>query len=502
MSAVEVKEKKKLGVTVDKRHIVSIGERLYAESVDLLRELVNNAFDADATEVRVEVSPTEIRVSDNGTGMDFAGLEQYFIIGSDEKVVHSRSPRFGRVRIGQFGIGKFASLSAASRFELVTRHKEFAARVIFDKKAWEEAKDEWHLPCEILTPDSRICDGTTVILSELSKSFLVEDVERKLVESVPLKAPDFAVYVNGRRLYPRSLVGRRIPLLEGTKYGPVTGEIVITPKSAADFKDLGIEVKVKGATVKRDLFGMETWGKAVARVKGEICADFLPITSDRSSFIVDSAEYQEFLKIMEKVIDIIGKTLGREADRSEQRRASRAVNEALQRVHRALARNPDLSPFGPIEYGEPEEPGEAGGGAVIAGQAKRKVGRTRETEVRPGESQAATEAKPKRKKRRHPLVKRVTPNAIVRRMRMGTESVSVCLDFFGPLGPECFSEGNVVYINRDHPLFQRESHKASAQTMHIARLVTQEISLMKETRSPRLAFSRQSQLLKDAFAEE
>jgi hypothetical protein len=38
--------------------------------------------------------------------------------------------------------------------------------------------------------------------------------------------------------------------------------------------------------------------------------------------------------------------------------------------------------------------------------------------------------------------------------------------------------------------------------MHIARLVTQEISLMKETRSPRLAFNRQSRLLKDAFAEE
>ena len=100
---------------------------------------------------------------------------------------------------------------------------------------------------------------------------------------------------------------------------------------------MGIEVKVKGATVKRDLFGVETWGKAVARVKGEICADFLPVTSDRSSFIVDSDEYQEFLKIMEKVVGIIGKALGKEADRSEQRRASRAVNEALQRVHKAPA---------------------------------------------------------------------------------------------------------------------------------------------------------------------
>ena len=257
---MEVKEKKKLEVTVDKRHIVSIGERLYAESVELLRELVNNAHDADATE-----------------------------------------------------------------------------------------------------------------------SFQVEDVERKLIESVPLKAPDFAVHVNGRRLYPRSLVGRRIPLLEGTKYGPVTGEI---------------------------------------------CADFLPVTSDRSSFIVDSGEYQEFLKIMDKVVGIVGKALGREADRSEQRKASRAVNEALQRVHRALARNPELSPFGPIEYGEPEEPGEAGGGAVIAGRGKGK-----------GEGPADSEVRP-------------------------------------------------------------------AQSKYIARLVTQEISLMKETRSPRLAFTRQSRLLKDAFSEE
>ncbi len=497
---MEIKEKTRLEVTVDKRHIVSIGERLYAESVDLLRELVNNAYDADATEVRVDVSPERIVVTDDGTGMDLAGLGQYFTIGSDEKIVHSRSPRFGRVRIGQFGIGKFASLAAASRFELVTRHKDFSARVVFDKKAWEKAKDEWHIPCEILSPDSRPGDGTTVVLSELTKSFLVEDVERKLLDSVPLKAPDFAVTLNGRRLYARSLVGRRIPILEGTKHGLVAGEIVITPKSAADFKDLGIDVKVKSVTVKKDLFGMETWGKAVARVKGEIHADFLPVTSDRSGFIIDSGEYQEFLKVMEKIVGVIGKALGKEADRSEQRRSSRAVNEALQRIHSALARNPDLSPFGPVSYGEP---GEAGGSAVTGAKKRKGKDAGLATEAQAGAAQGvAAPAKPKRKKRRHPLVKRVTPNAIVRRMRMGTESVSICLDFFGPRGPECFSEGNVVYINRDHPLFQRESRKATAQTMYVARLVTQEISLMKETRSPRVAFSRQSQLLKDAFADE
>lgn len=220
----------------------------------------------------------------------------------------------------------------------------------------------------------------------------------------------------------------------------------------ASLKDLGIDIKVKGATIKRDLFGMETWGKIVARIRGEIGVDFLPITSDRSNFVTDSDEYQEFLKIMKKIIDIIKKTLGKEADRREDQRASRAVKEALDRIHKSLAKNPELSPFGPIPYGDEES---VGSGAV-AESTKRKG--ENESELRP--IMEGVKKKPKIKKKRHPLVKRITPNAIVRRMRMGDSSVSVCLDFFGESGPECFSEGNIIYINRDHPLFQKRIPKS------------------------------------------
>jgi hypothetical protein len=38
--------------------------------------------------------------------------------------------------------------------------------------------------------------------------------------------------------------------------------------------------------------------------------------------------------------------------------------------------------------------------------------------------------------------------------------------------------------------------------MHIARLLSQEIALMKDPRNPRQAFERQSKLLRDAFIEE
>jgi hypothetical protein len=357
-----VKEKRELEVTVDKRHIVTIGERLYTESVELLRELVNNAYDADAERVDVEITPERISVSDDGAGMDLEGLKQYFNIGSEEKVIHARSPKYGRVRIGQFGIGKFASLAAASRFEVITQFKEFAARVVFDKDHWQASQDAWHLPLEILQPQPEHGNGTTVILSNLSKSFNPEEVEKKLMEGTPLKAPHFEVYINSRRLFPRSLSGRNIPILEACPFGHITGEIVIVPASMSSLQELGIDIKVKGVTVKKALFGMETWGKVIARIRGEINADFLPITSDRSNFVVDSPEYMAFVKVMAGIMPEVKKILGKEADQRQDRRAGRVVKEALQRIHRALARNPDLSPFGPIPYGD--EMG-AGTGAVF-----------------------------------------------------------------------------------------------------------------------------------------
>lgn len=123
-----------LPVTVDKSYLVTIGERLYAESIELIRELVNNTYDADATVVKVAVTPDSITVEDNGAGMDLEGLRQYFVIGSQEKIMRPKSPVFKRDRIGQFGIGKFATLSACNRFMVTTQKGDFAARVSFDKE--------------------------------------------------------------------------------------------------------------------------------------------------------------------------------------------------------------------------------------------------------------------------------------------------------------------------------------------------------------------------------
>ncbi len=492
-------------IRVDKSHLTTIGERLYAESIELVRELVNNAYDADATEVHVTIGDDEVRVADNGAGMDLEGLRDYFTIGTPDKRHHPRSPRLGRLRIGQFGIGKFATLSACERFTVFSQRDAFAAEVIFDKTEWECAGDRWDLPIRYLPPDPPRRDGTTVTLSRLRRRFDIAEVEHYLIESVPLRAPDFAVLLNGRRLVPMQWPGHRIPVLEGTPFGPIHGEIVIVPSHLASIPEMGVEIKVRQVTVRRDRFGMDAWGKEAARIKGEVHADFLPVTADRSGFVRDSDEYRAFSEAMKHVVEELQRVLNRLSDRKNRLRARRAIREAFKLVQRALARNPDLSPFGAIPMAT--ESASASGGAGVLPERHRPdirdggsvdIPTTNGAPEMPKERKAAAPQARKRK----PRLRRLTPDAVVQRVRLNETGVTCCLDHFGGEGAEAFHEGTAIYINRDHPLYVRNSRRRDTHTLHLARLLTQEISLMKDPRTPRQAFERQSKLLRDAFVDD
>ncbi|MBI2447706.1 MAG: ATP-binding protein [Candidatus Omnitrophica bacterium] len=485
-------------VTVDKSHLITIGERLYGESIELIRELVNNAYDADATEVRVNISEDEIVVEDNGSGMDMEGLEQYFNIGSPEKKINRKSPVFKRDRIGEFGIGKFATLSASSHFEVWTRKDDFCATVIFDKKEWEKEGDRWHLPIIIEKADDSKHNGSKVTLKGLRKKFDLKDVERRIVETVPIKDFNFSVYLNGQKISAKFIPGHRIPFLEGTEFGVVHGEIIVASISGADMREAGIECKVKKVTIKREFFGMEKWKGNVARITGEVHADFVPITSDRSDFIKDSLEYKAFRKIMGVIMERVEKTLEELSDSKESRKTKRALTEVLENVKRALVMNPDLCPETLMPIGE-----KSGKGNNLAYVPENVKGKKEDNEaVKAEESKTIGDVSPDKERKKSPQVRRLTNTAVIKKLDMGREGVTCVIDHMGPDGPECMTVGNIIYINRDHPLFDKESQNRNTYTLHISRLLTQEISMMKDPHNPRQAFERQSKLLKDALVSE
>ncbi|MFY9706013.1 MAG: hypothetical protein WAJ95_08855, partial [Desulfobacterales bacterium] len=196
------------------------------------------------------------------------------------------------------------------------------------------------------------------------------------------------------------------------------------------------------------------------------------------------------------------------ASKRENQKVSRALKEALQRVHQALSLNPELSPFGVVPIAEKGRPG-VGEAAVETGKVQKEpaaemIGEEEAEEVPDsGREDSSTEADAEKPlKERKPSMRIATPNAVVKKLKFGDTGVTCCLDHLGEDGPECLTEGTIIYINRDHPLYKREARKKEAHILNIARLITQEVSLMKDSANPREAFNRQSKLLRDAFREK
>ena len=96
----------------------------YRSTEQALKELVENAWDADAEVVKVTLPAPmtldPIVISDNGHGMTPEEIEaEYLNIARDRRSIKgARTPRMNRRVKGKLGIGKFAGLAAARRMLL------------------------------------------------------------------------------------------------------------------------------------------------------------------------------------------------------------------------------------------------------------------------------------------------------------------------------------------------------------------------------------------------
>jgi signal transduction histidine kinase len=97
------------------RHIFTIGRDLIQDPYAAVVEIVKNAFDADASEVRIdfryhrENEKFEVSIADDGHGMSRDDvLERWLVPSSDNKLVRKRSPN-GRTLQGKKGIGRYSA---------------------------------------------------------------------------------------------------------------------------------------------------------------------------------------------------------------------------------------------------------------------------------------------------------------------------------------------------------------------------------------------------------
>ena len=170
-------ESKELVMTFDPHTIEHLGIRMYSTLPPVLAELIANAYDADAKNVKIILidSPGErkIIIEDDGCGMSFKELNDKFLrIGRNRRYEEGqqKTPE-GRKIIGKKGLGKLSFFGIAQEIEVETSKNGFENSFVMD---WNDIKNsgesEYHP--KIINKDKKISSAkheTKIILKKLQK---------------------------------------------------------------------------------------------------------------------------------------------------------------------------------------------------------------------------------------------------------------------------------------------------------------------------------------------
>jgi hypothetical protein len=293
---------------VDPRLATLLGET-YRSTEQALKELVDNAWDADAECVWITLpdpmTTAPIVIKDDGTGMvEQEVRKEYLAVARDRRSRKGdRTLKKKRLVKGRKGIGKFAGLMAADVMRLETKARGVATIIIIQKSDIIVAKKDLEkidLPVET-SPYNSSEHGTTIILTHLNQnlSFPKPEVLRQLLMIEYGREIDFKVYVNNDPLDIEDISGKSFSEeVSLPDIGTVKLRFIIADDKKK-LKNTGIVVRVGGKTVgKPSYLGLDNSDdiprKLLQKVYGEIEADGLAddVTADWGAIIENSKAYQ------------------------------------------------------------------------------------------------------------------------------------------------------------------------------------------------------------------
>ncbi|HGM5876288.1 TPA: ATP-binding protein [Stenotrophomonas maltophilia] len=198
----------KLNFGVNSR-IATLLSNEYSSTERALIELIDNAWDADATRVLVELpeplSGDPIVVSDNGNGMTVDQIRTHYLqIAADRRRRSGDSSiRFNRKVKGSKGIGKFSGLMAAAEMQVDTAANGQRVRLSFTLEQLKDVEgiEELAIPYTVSAEDPH-AQGTTITLSQLRQGGSYPDpgeLRHLLVQSYG-RLQDMVIEINGKPL--------------------------------------------------------------------------------------------------------------------------------------------------------------------------------------------------------------------------------------------------------------------------------------------------------------
>ena len=369
-------------LTIDK-----LGVKLYDRVSAVVAELVANSYDADATEVAVDLPLATllsvqdpalpewtVAVSDNGHGLTPDEARAYYLrVGADRRKAGgagARSRRLNRPVMGRKGIGKLAPFGICKQIEVISSggdktsagHLTSHFLMDFDKIIGEDSDIPVQLDKGVLDGTYQPDSGTKVVLT----GFLpkrVPDAEvfmRQLERRFALAATDFDVTVRDSRRPtepPLPMQKFQIDVVDETRIDlstrpvaqedgtllPVSGWVAMATESYRNEEMAGVRIYARGkiGATTRDFEQRAGFtGEFATRsyMVGEVHADWLDddddddlVRTDRQSILWESDKGSALRTWGADIVREIGR-LGRQPRREKVKKRFREVADLERRA--------------------------------------------------------------------------------------------------------------------------------------------------------------------------
>ncbi|WP_339525617.1 TIGR02391 family protein [Pseudomonas sp. EA_35y_Pfl2_R111] len=322
----------KLVMKFDPRTIEHLGVRMYSTLPPALAELVSNAYDADAEQVKVKLSesptgPISISVSDDGHGMSSGDIQtKFLVIGRNRRKQEGDKPttRFQRLATGKKGLGKLALFGLSKHITIDTIKDGLRNRFSLNWDSLMTSEGEYSPNIEIDNEHTDKPNGTTIKLSKLKRqsAFDIEGLTDSLSKifivdetfKISIQNGDQQTVIDKERRYknfnkefewdirdfiPADSIYKDIA---GNLY---TAETPIRPNSGLR----GISIFSRGKLVNApEFFSSSTSSHFYQYLTGWIKADFIDtleedvISTNRQSINWDNEEMAEFRNFLSEII--------------------------------------------------------------------------------------------------------------------------------------------------------------------------------------------------------
>ena len=274
---------------------------------EIVKELIENAFDEDATISMVTIMKDGSVVIEDNAGMDQDSMEKFLLLGSPHKKHDRISPKLKRVRTGRYGTGRLSFLTSFESMKIRTKRDNFEKTILIDGNTLDRLFNG-NVLLDELHESSLGRNGTELTLKGLKTIIDAFRLIKEIRKLAILRQPMFEVYIKeaekfvewdfigAQQIIAPEIQGHRIGL--NLEDGRITGEIVIARRPLTE-DEKGIAIMVGNHIVTRGTFGFDT---KLSRVTGFVRDDALTSRFADKSAIIEDEEYAKFNQAMRTFI--------------------------------------------------------------------------------------------------------------------------------------------------------------------------------------------------------